>query len=223
MNHHHEFSNEKKTLSVIVVSIITMVLEILFGFITGSMALLADGFHMGTHVLALGLTLVSYILIRKFKNSKSFPKGTDKIGDLAAYTSSLFLGLTGLSVIYESALRLFNPQNIEFNEAIFVAFVGLIVNVICIFIMEYKEIKGEHTYDKHHLQHEDFNFKAAYFHILTDALTSVLAIIALLVGKYFNLTYFDALIGILGGILIIRWAFLLIKDTMLKLIDFKKE
>ena len=145
MNHHHEFSNEKKTLSVIVVSTITMVLEILFGFITGSMALLADGFHMGTHVLALGLTLVSYILIRKFKNSKSFPKGTDKIGDLAAYTSSLFLGLTGLSVIYESALRLFNPQNIEFNEAIFVAFVGLIVNVICIFIMEYKEIKGEHT------------------------------------------------------------------------------
>ena len=80
MNHHHEFSNEKKTLSVIVVSTITMVLEILFGFITGSMALLADGFHMGTHVLALGLTLVSYILIRKFKNSKSFPKGTDKIG-----------------------------------------------------------------------------------------------------------------------------------------------
>ena len=223
MSHHHETNtNERKTLVVIVFTIITMVLEIFFGFLTGSMALLADGFHMGTHVLALGLTFTSYILIRRFKDSPSFPKGTNKIGDLTGYTSSLFLAGIGLSVIYESVLRLFNPRDIEFNEAILVAFVGLIVNVVCIFIMEYKGNQCEHSCNNHHVHHEDFNFKAAYFHILADALTSVLAIIALLVGKYFNLTYFDALIGALGGVLILKWAYLLLKETTLKLVDYQK-
>lgn len=222
MSHHHKINNEKKTLIVIVFSIITMLCEIFFGFLTGSMALLADGFHMGTHVLALGLTLVSYILIRKFSASSCFPNGTDKIGDLASYTSSLFLGLVGIGVIYESALRFFNPQNIEFNEALLVASIGLIVNVICIFIMEYKEIKCPCGNGKSHSHKQDYNFKAAYYHILADALTSVLAIFALLVGKYFNLLYFDTLIGALGGVLILKWAYTLLKDTTLNLVDYKK-
>lgn len=204
--------NEKKTFIVIIFTLITMIAEIIYGYLTNSMALLADGYHMGTHVLALGLTFVAYILIRKFKNSDLFPNGTEKIGILAAYTSSIFLGLTGIWIIIEAFQRLINPLEIQFNDAIVVAVIGLLVNSICIMIME-KAHHHEHT--------EDYNFKAAYYHILADALTSILAIIALLVGKYFNVIYLDSLIGILGGILILRWAVKLVKDTVKILIDMK--
>ncbi len=213
MTHHHEHNisheNEKKTLIVIIFTVITMMAEIIYGYITHSMALLADGFHMGTHALALSLTYIAYILIRKLENSPLFPNGTNKIGILAAYTSSLFLGLTGIWIITEAIGRLMHPLNIQFEEAIIVAIIGLAVNGICIFIME----------NKH--KDQDYNFKSAYYHILADALTSILAIAALLVGKYFNILYFDALIGILGGILILRWAFNLIKSTVKILVDMK--
>lgn len=204
--------NEKKTLIVIIFTFITMIAEIIYGYLTNSMALLADGYHMGTHVLALSLTFVAYMLIRKFENSEMFPKGTDKIGTLAAYTSSIFLGLTGIWIIIEAFERLINPLKIQFNDAILVAFIGLVVNSICIIVME-KSHHHEHT--------EDYNFKAAYYHILADALTSILAIIALLIGKYLNMIYFDSLIGILGGILILRWSINLLKDTVKILIDMK--
>ncbi len=215
MTHHHEHNisneNEKKTLIVIIVTVITMTVEIFYGYITHSMALLADGFHMGTHALALGLTYAAYVLIRKLHDSPLFPQGTGKIGILAAYTSSLFLGLTGIWIIIEAISRLIHPLNIHFSEAIIVALIGLIVNGVCIFIME------------HHHEDEDYNFKSAYYHILADALTSILAILALLIGKYFNIIYFDALTGILGGILILRWAVNLIKNTVKILIDMKEE
>lgn len=211
-NHGSEVTeeNEKKTLAVIIFTVITMIAEIVYGYITHSMALLADGYHMGTHALALGLTYIAYILIRKFKDSPLFPNGTDKIGVLTAYTSSLFLGFTGLWIIYEAFMRFIQPLQIQFNEAILVAIIGLAVNTTCIFIMN--------NSDK---EHEDYNFKAAYYHILADALTSILAIAALLIGKYFNIIYFDSFVGLLGGILIIKWAAGLIRHTVRILTDMK--
>lgn len=219
MEHRHVHNitseNEKRTLIVIIFTVITMIAEIIYGYITKSMALLADGFHMGTHALALGLTFVAYILMRKFENSEIFPAGTDKIGILTAYTSSLFLGFTGIWIIFEAVLRLINPVDIQFNEAILVAVIGLVVNASCIFVMERHHERDEHD--------EDLNYKSAYYHILADAITSILAIIALLVGKYFNIVYFDSIVGILGGILIIKWAWSLLKNTVVILIDMKKD
>lgn len=218
--HHHEINNtnEKRTLVVIIFTVITMFAEIAYGYFTHSMALLADGYHMGTHALALGLTFIAYVLIRKFKDSDLFPNGTDKIGTLTAYTSSIFLGFTGIWIIFEAVDRFLNPLQIKFNEAILVAVIGLVVNAVCILIME-----GKHEHHHHHEHHddEDYNFKAAYYHILADALTSVLAIAALLIGKYFNFVYLDSVIGILGGILILRWAVGLLKNTVKILIDMK--
>ena len=218
MEHHHNREvtqeNEKKTLWVIIFTVITMIAEIACGYITHSMALLADGYHMGIHALALGLTFLAYVLIRKFKDSPLFPNGTEKIGVLTAYTSSLFLGFTGIWILFEAVSRLIHPLQIEFNEAILVAVIGLTVNAACIMIMNgsYK-----HTNE----DKEDYNFKAAYYHILADALTSILAIAALIIGKYFNIIYFDPVVGMFGGILIIKWAIGLIKHTVRILTDMK--
>lgn len=212
--HQHTSAHERKTLIVIILTLLTMVAEIAFGYLSHSMALLADGYHMGTHALALGLTFIAYILIRKFSGSSRFPRGTDKIGTLTAYTSSLFLGFTGVWIILEAADRLLHPVHIIFNEAILVALIGLTVNVACILVME-----TGHTHDKH--EHADYNFKAAYYHILADALTSILAILALVIGKYLGWTFLDALIGILGGVLIVKWAINLLKDTVSILIDMQ--
>ncbi len=207
--------NEKRTLIVIIFTVVTMFAEILYGYLTHSMSLLADGYHMGTHAVALSLTYVAYILIRKLSNSPLFPSGTDKIGTLAAYTSSIFLGYTGIWIIAEAFERFIHPLNIQFNEAIIVAIIGLLVNAVCIVIMGPCE---NHSDGKN----KDYNFKAAYYHILADALTSIFAIAALIAGKYFGLVFFDSIVGILGGILILKWAVELLKDTVKILIDMKK-
>ena len=204
--------NERKTLFVIIITIITMVAEIAYGYITNSMGLLADGYHMGTHALALTLTYVAYVLIRKLHDSEKFPNGTGKIGTLAAYTSSIFLGFTGIWIIFEAVKRFISPLEIQFNEAILVAVIGLIVNALCIVIMEWGHKNDE----------RDYNFKSAYYHILADALTSILAIAALLIGKYFHIVYFDSLIGVLGGLLILKWAIDLVIKTVKILIDMKE-
>ena len=227
MSHSHSQviteTNEKKTLIVIILTLVTMFAEVFYGHITHSMALLADGFHMGTHALALGLTYVAYILARIFADSCRFPNGTDKIKTLAGYTSSIFLGFTALWIIYEAINRLIHTQIIQFNEAIIVAIIGLTVNLICIFVME----KGHQHTKKNHHQHNhetpdvDYNFKAAYFHILADALTSIFAIFALVFGKFFHVMYLDSCVGILGGILILTWTYNLLKETIKILIDMK--
>ena len=220
-NHSHSISehNEKKTLIVIIFTIIMMCIEIAYGYITHSMALLADGYHMGTHALALGLTYVAYILTRKFSNSDIFLNGPEKIGTLAGYTSSIFLGLTGIWIIIEAVERFFNPLKIDFNDAILVAIIGLVVNAVCILIMEGKHSHNhEHNEKKHK---EDYNYKAAYYHILADALTSLLAIGALLIGKYFHIIFLDSIVGILGGILILSWTINLLKGTVKILLDMK--
>ena len=207
--------NEHKTLVVIWLTLITMIAEIAYGYITNSMALLADGYHMGTHALALGLTYVAYVLIRKFKNSEKFPNGTEKIGTLAAYTSSIFLGLTGLWIICEACSRFINPVQIQFNEAILIATIGLVINTVCIYVMENKNTEHFNEHDKN----EDCNFKAAYYHILADAITSILAIVALLAGKFLHIVYLDSFVGIIGGLLILKWAGSLVKKTVKSLID----
>lgn len=223
-NHHHTLTseNEKRTLAVIIFTLIAMAAEILYGYYTNSMALLADGYHMGTHALALSLTYIAYVLSRKLAHNHKFEHGTDKIGTLAAYTSSLFLGLTGIWIIIEAFIRFLNPLNIMFNEAILVAIIGLIVNAACIFIMEGNHKHIEHSDEKCDAHNKDYNFLAAYYHILADALTSILAIIALLVGKYFGINALDSIVGFLGGILILKWAFGLLKNTIKILIDMKE-
>lgn len=231
--HVHSVSteNERRTLIVILFTIIAMCAEIAYGYFTNSMALLADGYHMGTHALALGLTYAAYVLTRKFAGSPLFANGTDKIGTLTAYTSSLFLGLTGIWIIAEAFMRFVNPLEIKFDEAILVAVIGLVVNTVCILIMEFKHnSQEEHHHDEHgaeehdgHMDahNKDYNFMAAYYHILADALTSVLAIGALIAGKYFNIVCLDSLIGILGGVLILRWSYGLLKNTVKILVDIK--
>ncbi len=208
-NHFPIQNNENKTLVVIVLTLVTMAVEIVAGNITHSMALLADGWHMGTHAFALTITYAAYVLTRKFKDSELFAMGTGKISSLAAFSSSIFLGLTAIGIIYESVIRLIHPVKIAFSDAILIATIGLAVNLVCLFIMEYKST------------HKDYNFKSAYLHILTDALTSILAITALLLGKLFHLYQFDPIIGIVGGIIILKWAFGLIKNTSRILLDME--
>jgi len=219
---------ETRTLLVVILTLITMFLEIFYGYITHSMALLADGFHMGTHALALGITFLAYFLSRKFAESDLFLNGTDKIKTLAAYTSSIFLGLTGIGIIVESLSKFINPVQIIFSDAIIVAAIGLIVNILSILIMKGKHVhlhigECEHHHHHHHEEKvkEDSNFKSAYLHILADVLTSVLAILALILCKFLHVTYFDPCIGILGGIVIIKWSIGLIKDTVKELLDMK--
>ena len=212
-HHHLGHENEKKTAIVIVFTLITMIAEFIFGVITHSMALLADGCHMGTHALTLTITFLAYVFIGKIQDCKNCDLVSEKISSLAGYTSSLFLLLTAFWIIYESFDRLLHPLNISFNEAIFVAVIGLLVNLICVFIME----KGH----KHEHEHEDYNFKAAYLHILTDALTSVFAIVALIAGKYFGLYFLDPVMGFVGAALILKWSLSLIKATSNVLLDLK--
>lgn len=199
-----------KTLLVIAVTLLTMIAEISFGFITKSMALTADGFHMGTHALALFITLLVCLVIVRYKDKE------EVLNALGGYTSALFLGATSIGIIYESVSRFINPQTISFNEAILVTVVGLIVNLICIFIMS--DGHGHHHLHAHqhqpeHNHKENLNFKAAYLHILADALTSVMAILALLCGKYFGWVFFDPLIGLVGGLIILKWSVDLIKSS----------
>lgn len=210
-------NNEKKMLVVIIFTIFAMICEIIFGYITKSMSLLAEGYHMSVHVLTLGLTYIAYVFARKFKNSQLFINGTEKIGVLAGYTSSIFLGLTGFGIMYESVMRFIHPEQILFKEAIYAAIFALIINYICIAVME-----GHfNLHHKHKTDNKDYNYKAAYYHILSDVLISVLTIFALAIGKYFNCIHLDALTGILGSVLIIIWAVKLLKNTVKILLDMK--
>ncbi len=211
-------SKEKRTLIVIILTLITMAAEIVIGYITHSMALFADGWHMGTHAVALSITFFTYILIRKLQFSDKFTFGTGKFNTLAGFTSSILLGITGLAIIFESIDRIFHPLNISFNEAIIVAIIGLVINSLCAFIM------GGHHHHKHHYhEHEDYNFKSAYMHILADAMTSVFAIIALFAGKYFGLNVLDPIVGLIGGTVICIWAYNLIKGCGSILLDMENK
>jgi len=196
-------------MAVIILTILTMGAEISTGILTGSMALLADGWHMGTHAFALGITWFAYIMARRYANISTFSFGTGKFGVLAGYTSALFLGVTAVYMIVESTKRFLYPVDIGFNEAIIVAIIGLLVNVLSVWLLRA---------DKDH-HHHDHNLKAAYLHVLADALTSVLAIIALLFGKYFGLVFLDPVMGLVGGVLIGSWSWGLLKSSGFILLD----
>lgn len=210
-HHHHDFeNNEKKTFIVIVFTLITMIAEIVFGYLSNSMALFADGCHMGTHALALSVAYCAYIYMRKISGKLHSHEVSEKISALAGYTSAIFLTLTAIYMVVESFERLTNPLTISFNEAILVAIIGLVVNFVCLIIMEYKNNSEK-----------DYNFKSAYLHILTDTLTSVFAIVALFAGKYFGLYFLDPIMGFVGAGLILKWGFGLIKETFYVLSDAK--
>lgn len=204
---------KKRTMAVIVITIITMIAEIYFGIVSHSMALTADGFHMGTHALALAITFVVCVFAIKYKDK------AEKLNALGGYTSAILLGFTSLAIIYESIERFFKPLRISFTDAILVAVIGLIVNLICVLVMGGKH--HHHHGCNHEHKEENLNYKAAYLHILADAFTSILAIAALLLGKYFGLVFLDPCIGILGGMIIAKWAIDLIKSSSLILLDFK--
>ncbi|MBU1023206.1 CDF family Co(II)/Ni(II) efflux transporter DmeF, partial [bacterium] len=217
--------NERRTLQVVILTLVTMVAEISAGYITGSMALLADGWHMGTHAFALGISFSAYVLARRHADSPSFSFGTGKFGVLAGYSSALFLGAAALFMIYQSIFRFVHPVNIAFNEAIFVAVIGLIVNIVSILILQDREHHHHHEHNhehdnKHnHSHHQDHNYRAAYLHVIADALTSLLAITALLLGKFYGLIFMDPVMGIVGGVMICRWSYHLIRATAFILVD----
>lgn len=196
---------ERKTLVVIILTLVTMAAEIFFGYFTKSMALLADGWHMGTHAFALSITFFTYVLIRKFAVDE------EKTNALAGLISAILLGITGVLILIESFERFVNPLEIGFNEAIVVAIIGLVVNAVCVLIMGEG---GHHHHHDHKHEHEDYNFKAAYLHILADAMTSVFAIAALFAGKYFGWIFLDSFAGLVGGAVILIWAYGLIKSTI---------
>ncbi|MFV7786119.1 CDF family Co(II)/Ni(II) efflux transporter DmeF [Shewanella marisflavi] len=252
--HSHQFANlntdgERNTRYVLLLTLFTMIAEIAAGTLYGSMALLADGWHMGTHAAAFLITLFAYHYAKKHANNPKFAFGTGKVSVLGGFTSAVALGLVALLMVVESVSRLFNPEQIHFNEAIFVAVIGLTVNVISVFLL-----KDHHSHDHHHghhhhghghhhghahshkhdkhqehghhhdHQHEekghhDHNLRAAYFHVMADALTSLLAIGALLFGKYLGLTWLDPVMGVVGAVIITSWAWGLMKQTGPILLD----
>jgi len=200
--------NEKRTLWVVVLTAITMLVEVFYGISTKSMALLADGIHMGSHVFAIGLSWVAYVIVRKLSKKSSFTGDSSKILALSGYSSGLMLLLFAIFIMVEAIERFFVPQNIVYNDAIIVAIIGLIVNIISARLL-------------HHEHHEsDHNIKAAYLHVLADALTSVSAIVGLLVAKYFNIVYIDPLVAIVSSLVIIKWSVGLLASSSRDLIDF---
>lgn len=224
--HHHQFeevnhSSEVKTRIVLVLTAITMIAEIICGNLFGSMALLADGWHMGTHVAAFLIAAYAYQYARSNTHNPQFSFGTGKVSVLGGFASAIALLVVAFMVALESIHRILLPQTIQFDEAIVVAVVGLFINVICAFILK-DDHHHSHSHDDdhtHHHHHDDHNLKAAYFHVLADALTSILAIGALLLGKLYGWNLVDPIIGIVGSIVISRWAFLLIKETSPILLD----
>jgi cation diffusion facilitator family transporter len=200
---------ERKTLIVVILTAVTMAVEITFGYWTNSMALLADGYHMLTHFFALGLSWLAYIFARKYANTRNNSFNREKLLALSGFTSAIVLQIIAVIMAIQAIGRLLNPLAIKFNEAIFVAVIGLIVNGLSAYILHHK---NEHT---------DHNIRSAYLHVLADGLTSVTAILALSAGMFFNLYSLDAISGILSSLIITKWAFDLIKNSGKDLIDYR--
>jgi len=213
--HSHEFSvtnkkGERRTQYVLIFTEITMVVEIIAGSVYGSMALLADGWHMGTHVAAFVIALFAYRYARKHAHNPAYTFGTGKVNVLGGFASAIALAVVALVMMLESVQRIVDPRAIQYNEAILIACIGLFVNVVSAFLL-----RESHSHDHHH----DHNLKAAYFHVLADAMTSLLAIVALVFGKFWGWDWLDPLMGIVGAIIIVRWSYGLLKQTSPILLD----
>jgi cation diffusion facilitator family transporter len=235
--------NEGRTRMVLVLTLAMMVAEIAAGTVFGSMALLADGWHMGSHAAALGLAGAAYLYARRHADNAFYSFGTGKVGDLAGFSSALILGVIALAMVWESVGRLFAPVDIKYGEALWVAVLGLMVNLVSAWILG-----ADHTHDEDHEgprhgedhaddhaedhvedhgnrhahhrgHHHDHNFRAVYVHVLADAVTSVLAIGALLAGRYAGWNWLDPVVGIVGAAVIARWAWSLMARTSRILLD----
>jgi cation diffusion facilitator family transporter len=216
---------EKKTMRVVLLTSAMMFVEIIAGWLFNSMALLADGWHMSTHAAALGIAWIVFILARRYSLDRRFTFGAWKIEVLGGFVSGIFLGVVGLAMAIVSINRLLQPMEIQFNQAILVAVIGLVVNIVSIFFLmehphghSHEHVEDNHTHNETH-HSENLNMRAAYLHVLADALTSVLAIAALLGGKFFNWNWLDPMMGILGAFLIIRWTYSLLAETGSILLD----
>ena len=231
--HSHTFGQDRKrlgelrTIIVIAITATMMVVEITTGVIFGSMALLADGLHMASHSAALTINAFAYIYARRHAHDVKYSFGTGKVNALGGFTGAILLAIFALMMAWESVDRIIYPVEIAFNQAIFVAVLGLLVNGASVFILG-RHHGHHHNHDGHehrdlrdhgHDHHHDHNLRAAYLHVLADALTSVLAIIALLAAKYMGLIWMDPLMGIVGAILVSQWSLGLLRTTSAVLLD----
>lgn len=222
--HQHRFHNENRsaernTLRVIWLTLAMMIVEIIAGWRFGSMALLADGWHMGTHFFALGIAAFAYYYARKHADNPDYSFGTGKVDVLGGFTSAVVLALVALLMAAESLQRLFVPESIRFDEALLVAVIGLVVNLVSAFLLHGSSHSHAGCDGGHHHHHHDHNLKAAYLHVLADALTSVLAIVALLAGRQIGWVWLDPVMGVIGALVISRWAYGLLRDTSRILLD----
>jgi cation diffusion facilitator family transporter len=225
--HDHVFSQdlrragEKRTLLIVVVTAVMMTVEITAGLVYGSMALLADGLHMGSHATALAIAVFAYVISRRMASDRRFAFGVGKINSLAGFASAVLLLGFALVMVVESTDRLINPLAISFDNALIVAVVGLVVNGASAWVLVSTPHDHSHTHghDDHDHHGHDHNLRAAYLHVLADAVTSLLAIIALLAGKYMGANWLDPVMGIVGAALVTRWSYGLIRDTSRVLLD----
>ena len=231
----------RRTMWVVALTALMMVAEIVAGYWTGSMALLADGFHMATHAGALGVSAAAYAYARKHARSSKFSFGTGKVGDLAGFASALVLGVVAVGIGVESVKRLLEPTTVAFGEATIVAVVGLAVNLVSALLLgaghhhhghDHHDHGHHHDHDHHHEHHHghhgvhhsgDNNLRSAYMHVLADALTSILAIVALLAGRMLGWVWLDPVMGIVGALVIGRWSWTLMRDTAGVLLDATDE
>lgn len=222
--HPHQFHSvnalgERNTRRVVALTAVMMIVEITTGWLFHSMALLADGWHMSSHVVALGLTAGAYALSRRLANDPTFAFGTWKIEVLGGFTSAILLGGVALFMAVESVERLFQPATIWFDQAIFVAVIGLAVNVVSALLLQDHHDHGHAHGHGHKHGHRDLNLRAAYVHVIADATTSVLAIAALICGKFLGWNWLDSIMGIVGAGVVGVWAWGLLRETSRVLLD----
>ncbi|MGA1840258.1 MAG: CDF family Co(II)/Ni(II) efflux transporter DmeF [bacterium] len=215
--HNHDFAfiyekGERRTKQVLAITAVTMIAEIVAGTVFGSMALLADGWHMGTHAAAFIITIFAYRYSKRHTENAEFTFGTGKVSILGGFASAITLAIVALIMGFESVRRLLRPLEIHFNEAIIIAILGLLVNLLCAFLLHCR-----HDHDHKHAH--DLNLRGAYLHVLADAMTSFLAILALSFGKFFGWNRLDPLIGIFGALVIALWSYGLLIDTSTILLD----
>lgn len=237
--HDHAFlgaahdENARRTLWVVGLTAVMMVGEIVAGTIFNSMALLADGFHMATHAGALAVAAGAYAFAKRHATNPHFSFGTGKVGDLAGFASALILGVVAVGIAFESILRLMDPRPVAFGQATIVAIIGLGVNIVSAVLLGGGQGHDHHGHDhhardhhhesqaadEHHSRHRDNNMRSAFVHVLADALTSVLAITALLAGSYLGWVWLDPVMGIVGAVVIAIWSWTLMRDTAAVLLD----
>jgi len=213
---------ERSTRVVMWITAAMMVVEIAAGWWFNSMALLADGWHMSSHAVAIGLSSMAYATARRFAKDPRFAFGTWKIEVLGGFASAIFLLGVAAMMVVGSAERIISPQSIQYQEAIAIAVLGLVVNIVCAMILgkaHHHDHGHSHGHDHHHDHHHDLNLKSAYLHVIADAATSVLAIVALAGGWIYGWSWLDPVMGIVGAVLVAVWAKGLIADTSKVLLD----